>query len=330
MFRNRFLALLTCALVCATATGAMRDGAHQNGREFWAFTGPWDAASAASLRARGGQLYAAVTGWIALDSASARPHLPPLFPDTIRPRAGSPRRMALVTSWHRDRFHARPIRMLALDRALLGRTAGAIATHAAASGYRGLVLDFEALEPADVDALVRVVSALADSARRRAVTPVVVAIPATDTAAYPARRLLAVADYLLVMLYDQHWSGSEPGPISDPAWVERALAVRLREVGPARLVAGLPTYGYRWRAGAPTEPVAYRDAERMASAARVPLQRDPTTSTLRAKSGSWDLWVTDAELLRMLVRQIEAQGVSRFALWRLGQEDPAIWTTIIR
>lgn len=239
--------------------------------------------------------------------------------------------MGLVTSWHGDRFHARSIRALARDPARLGRTAAAVATHAAAMGYRGLVLDFEALEPADLDALIRVVSAVADSARRRAVTPIVLAIPATDTAAYPARRLITVADLLLVMLYDQHWAGSEPGPISDPDWVRRALALRLAEVGPTRLVAGLPTYGYRWRPGVPGEPLGYRDAERIALAARVPLQRDPTTSTLRARSaGQWDMWVTDAELLRTLVGSIEAAGVHRFALWRLGQEDPAIWRSLIR
>ncbi|MGH7469338.1 MAG: hypothetical protein ACRENP_15405 [Longimicrobiales bacterium] len=325
----RFLLCSACVILTLAAS-VVRTTEVQSRREYWAFTGPWDPASHASLRDFGPHLDAVVSGWIALDSTTAQPILPSPFPDTTATRARAPRRMALVTSWHGQRFHPRSIRMLGRDRALLARTAAAIATHAAASGYRGLVLDFEALEPADLDALVRVVSALADSARRRAVTPIVLAIPATDTVAYPARRLLSVADYLLVMLYDQHWAGSEPGPISGPAWVQYALDVRLREVGPDRLLAGLPTYGYRWRSGAATEPIGFRDAQRITTAARVSLQRDRDSHTLRARSDGWDLWVTDAELLRTLVRQIEAQGVHRFALWRLGQEDPAIWRTLVR
>jgi spore germination protein YaaH len=320
-----------CLIVVVTAACRPPSLGAQDRREFWAFTGPWDTASVASLRAFAGRLDAAVTGWIALDSATARPILPPLFPDTVRPPATALRRMALVTSWHGDRFHARSIRALARDPTRLGRAAAAVATHAALMQYRGLVLDFEALEPADRDGLVRVVSAFADSARRRAVTPIVVAIPATDNAAYPARALLEVADLLLVMLYDQHWAGSGPGPISDPEWVRRSLAARIAEVGPSRLVAALPLYGYRWPAGAAGEPVNYGEAERIAVAAGISLQRDPATNTLYARSpGAWELWVTDAALLRSLVSQTETAGVRRFALWRLGQEDPAIWRTLIR
>src|SRR5262245_26898139 len=51
-------------------------------REIWGFTGPWDAASNTSLRDFGGKLDAVITGWIALDSATALPILPALFPDT--------------------------------------------------------------------------------------------------------------------------------------------------------------------------------------------------------------------------------------------------------
>jgi spore germination protein YaaH len=35
--------------------------------------------------------------------------------------------------------------------------------------------------------------------------------------------------------------------------------------------------------------------------------------------------MTDAELLRALVDQVTGLGVTRIALWRLGQEDPDVW-----
>ena len=323
----RLLTFIVCALA---ATGAACAARLQERREFWAFTGPWDPASNNSVRNFGGRLDAVITGWIALDSATARPLLPSAFPDTLRPRAGAARRMALVTSWHGDRFHTASIRKLARDRALLGRTAAAIAAHAKSAGYRGLVLDFEALERSDLDGLIRVVGAIADSARRTGITPIALAIPATDTAAYPARALLRVADYLVVMLYDQHWSGSQPGPISSPSWVRESLALRIAEAGPNRLIAGLPVYGYRWRSGGTGEPIGFPAAEREATAARTSLQRDRASSTLRARSASWELWVTDVELLEALVRQVEGTRVRRFALWRLGQEDPRIWGRVIR
>jgi hypothetical protein len=145
--------------------------------ELWAFTGPWDPLSDASLRKNATQLNVAVTGWIALDSVTAQPVHPPLFADTIR-LAGAVRRMAIVTSWHGDRFHPNTIRALARDDARLAQAAGAIAAHASTMRYAGLVLDFEALERADLAALLRVVTAITDSAHGRRISPIVVAIPA--------------------------------------------------------------------------------------------------------------------------------------------------------
>lgn len=311
--------------VCAAQRVNSRDR-----NELWGFTAPWDPASAASVARNAHRLNAVVTGWIALDSASGKPFVASALRDTQRLAAGT-QRFAIVTSYHRDRFHARPIRTLAARPALLGDAARWIAQHAASGGYRGLVLDFEALEPRDLDAQLVVVRAVRDSARARGVPLVVVAIPAVDASSYPVRPLLGVADLVLVMLYDQHWLTSEPGPIAEPAWVARALAARVAEAGDSRrVVAALPLYGYRWRRGAPTEIVSFADARRIAGGTRTPLARDAASHTLRATRPDWDMWVTDAELVRRLVREARGVGVRRLAFWRLGQEDPALWAALAR
>jgi peptidoglycan-N-acetylglucosamine deacetylase len=299
--------------------------------ELWAFTGPWDPRSDSSLRANAARLDAAVTGWIGLDSVSAQPIIPTLYPDTMH-LAGAPKRMAIVTSWHGDRFHPSTVRALARDDARLGRAAGAIARHAAAMRYVGLVLDLEALERSDLPALLRVVKAIADSAHARHISPIVVAIPAADSA-YPGRAIAGVADLIMPMLYDQHWSTSKPGPISEPDWVRTTLAARIAEVGAARIVAALPTYGYRWQAkpGTAAEDVSFADAKRIAAQSGVALTRDARTGTLRGvKPGAWEIWVTDADLLGTLARQAGEAGVTRVALWRIGQEDPGVWHALAR
>jgi spore germination protein YaaH len=197
--------------------------------------------------------------------------------------------------------------------------------------YSGLVLDFESLEPADLPSLLRISRAITDSAHAHRVRTIAMAIPATDTAGYPVRALLGVVDAVIVMLYDQHWAESEPGPIADPAWVKSSLALRVAEAGPGRIIAALPAYGYRWRKGRPTDSISFEEATRMASAARAPLRRDATSRFLHSSGANGsEIWVSDAELLGTLVRQSQALGVNRFAIWRLGQEDPAIWRSVIR
>ena len=324
-----------CSLGVLAAAPALAQSAGRGQRaEVWGFTGPWDPMSMSAVRSYGSGLDAVITGWIGLDSTTARPIQPLLYPDTVRSRHGTLKRMAIVTSWHGDRFHPQTIRILAGDAARLAQTAGLIARHAAAQHYRGLVLDFESLTPADTGALALVVRAITDSAHRLGVRPVAVAIPATDTAAYPARMLLRVADLVAPMLYDQHWAGSTPGPIADPSWARQVLALRIAEAGGAdRIVAALPAYGYRWwpEGKRPTDHISYREAQQIAAEARVPLVRDPVTRTLRAvRPGEWELWVADADLMRTLVRDARAAGVRRFAVWRMGQEDSAVWRSVFQ
>jgi spore germination protein YaaH len=318
---------LITIVACAALGGNVQDG-----KSFWGFTGPWDARSDASVRANAARLDVVVTGWIALDSLTGEPLLPSAYADTMRFAAGTPKRFGLVTSWHGQGFHATSIRRLGSDAARLARTASRIARYADSMRYGGLVLDFETLQAGDVGAQLTVARAIRDSARAHGVTTVALAIPAEPDAAYPVRALADVVDFILVMLYDQHWSGSEPGPISAPDWVTRNLSRVVREVGASRVVAGLPLYGYHWIKGKSGVGLSHDSAVRTAQREGIVMQRDSASRTMRGTGqyGNSAIWLTDATLVQELMVGAETLGVKRFAFWRLGQEDPAMWGRLRR
>ena len=316
-------------LVTILACAALGGGAQER-KSFWAFTGPWDPLSDTSLRANAARLDVAVTGWIALDSLTGAPLLPSAYADTIRLASGTPQRFALVTSWHGQGFHAASIRALGSDPARRARTAGDIARYAQSMRYTGLVLDFETLKGGDVPAQLAVMRAIADSARARGVRTIAVAIPAEPDEAYPTRELMRVADFVLVMLYDQHWSGSEAGPISAPDWMTRNLSRVVGEVGASRVIAALPLYGYYWPKGKSGTGVSYATGVRYAERDAIRLSRDSASRTMRGRGEHSAVWVTDAALLGELMEGVEKLGVTRFAFWRLGQEDPAVWRLFVR
>ena len=297
---------------------------------YWGFTGPWDRRSDSSVIHHGSRLAQVITGWIALDTTSFRPFL--LYPDTIGSLpAVAARKTALITSYFGSRFHPEIIRGIGGSPQVAAITAGAIAALVDSGGYRTVVMDFEGMTPRDLDQLLTVTRAVADSVRAHGVSTVVIAVPAGDTAAYPAALLLQPADLIMPVLYDQHWSDSPPGPIAAPDWVMRNLGTRVAEVGAARIVAAFPLYGYRWRKSAATEIISYDEARRLTTMTNTRLARDPASATLRALSPEgWEIWVTDHALLATLVRQARQLGVSTFALWRLGLEDSAVWDLIGR
>jgi len=326
---HRTLAGIAVAAAIAGACAARTLGAPARLR-VWGFTVPWDARSSAIARDHAGQLDAVVSGWIQLDSLTGAPFAE--FRDTLaRARPSGMRLMGIVTNAVGGRFHADGVRRVGADPAALARAAGDVARRLTSGGYRGVVIDLEGFAAADHDVVVTAVRAIADSAHRHGVSPVAVAVPAVDTTVFRGRDLVPSADYLLVMLYDQHWTTSTPGPLASPDWVRGATKLRVAEVGASHIVAALPLYGYRWPTTGPAAALTYADAQRDAAAAGVSLQRDSATSTLRATSpGAWELWISDAGLLSTLVREVRAEGVNTIALWRLGQEDPAVWRAIGR
>ena len=324
MLRAIALAGAATLLACAAARGVGSDSPG----ELWAFTAPWDTLSDASLAAHSSRIDAAVTGWIALDTVSQRPRL--LYGDSVV-RASRARHLAMVTSWFGDRFHPASVIALGKDRQRLATIAGSTARLASERGYRGLILDFEEHTVADLPLLVAVARAFTDSAHAHGLAQVSMAIPATDTAGYPAKALLASVDALIVMLYDQHWAESAPGPVADPAWARTWLAVRAREVDASRLVAALPTYGYSWGKGKSAETVGYASARVETAAVGAQLTRDEASGWLHGPGPSGaEVWVSDAVVVGRLARDARALGVSRIALWRLGLEDPAIWPALGR
>jgi spore germination protein YaaH len=321
---------LVVALVVATigACAARALGAPR--LRVWGFTVPWDAKSSAGARAHATQLDAVVSGWIQLDTLTGQPFAE--FRDTLaRSMPAGTRLMGILTNAVGGRFHPSAVRALAANADDLARAASDVARRITSGGYRGLVIDLEGFTAPDRDAVATVVRAIADSARHHDVRPIALAVPALDTVTFPGRNLVPTVDYLLVMLYDQHWTTSAPGPVAAPDWVRGATAARVAEVGASRVIGALPLYGYRWPTTGPAAAVTFANAQRDAAAAGVELQRDTATGTLRATSaGAWDLWVSDAGLVMRLIREVRAEGVNTIALWRLGQEDPALWSALAR
>ncbi len=320
-------AAVTCTGLMTLVACVHMPSAPSGPAEYWGFTGPWDKRSDQSVEQHGASLARVITGWITFDTTSFLPVR--VYPDTVG--TDPSQRMALITSYSGNRFHPEVIRGLGASAQAAGVTAGAVASLIDSSGYRGVVIDFEGMTPRDLDALLAVSRAVADSVRAHGVQTVVIAVPAGDTAAYPAPLLLESADIIMAMLYDQHWSASPPGAIASPDWVARNLGVRVAEVGAAKIVAAFPLYGYRWRRTAETEVIAFDDARRLATMTNIPLVRDHASATLHATSPEgWEVWVSDHVLLETLVGEARELGVRTFALWRLGLEDPAIWDSIGR
>ncbi|KGP71038.1 glycosyl hydrolase family 18 protein [Pontibacillus yanchengensis] len=65
---------------------------------------------------------------------------------------------------------------------------------------------------------------------------------------YERAKLAEVTDYIVVMAYDEHWSGSsDPGSVSSLPWVRRNMNRLLEQVPHDQLILGIPMYTRLWK-----------------------------------------------------------------------------------
>ena len=205
--------------------------------------------------------------------------------------------------------------------------------------YRGLNLDLENDGSGDRAALTSFVSALAQRlhALGKRLTVVVDGVseddPASSTGFYDDRALAALADSVFVLAWGAHWQGSAPGPIAPPGAAAATASYLASLPDASRFVLGAPMYGIDWAdGGGPAhEGIAYQYTGIIALEHKLGVvpHRDPGSGELTfnytdAAGLPHQVWYMDSIAVRRLL-QIARQHGLKAGLWRLGEEDPAIW-----
>jgi spore germination protein YaaH len=256
-----------------------------------------------------------------IDSATYRPVRP--YSDTTH-LPPTTARLAFVTTYQGGRHRPETIRGLASDPGAARHAASLVIAEAVANGYSGIVLDFAGMTARDLDGLMTVASVMTDSAHGHGIRPVVIAVPAADTAGYPGQLLASISDFLLVLSYDQHAQGTAPGSPASPEWFGQKLRARAAEAGSNKIIAAVPVDGYRWVRYGDASRITFAEANQMLQRTGSRIERDPVTHTLHANIADTEIWVSDRRLVDILVRDARRMGVNRFVLWRLGGEDPLL------
>jgi len=143
-------------------------------------------------------------------------------------------------------------------------------------------------------------------------------------------QLAGVADRLVLMVYDQHWRGSSPGPVSGLAWHNSVLECARANIPLSQLIVGLPFYGRIWQRESVAKSVSYPQVKRLLREKGAELIHDPASSnsfTYQAQVTA-ECWFEDAHSLKAKLDSARSKGFSKVAFWRLGQEDREIWNVL--
>jgi len=144
----------------------------------------------------------------------------------------------------------------------------------------------------------------------------------------------AATDYLIVMAYDQHWTGSDAGPVAAQEWFEQNLNKRMRELDPAKTIVALGNYGYDWNdANQNVDEVTFQEAlikahESETNPSFDPVTRNPYFEYDEDDGSHHAVWFLDAVTAFNEMRAASGYKPAGYGIWRLGSEDPSIWSML--
>lgn len=207
--------------------------------------------------------------------------------------------------------------------------------------YRGINIDFEAVNATDAPLLTDFMQRLAAKLHPlgKLVTQAVVArtsdAPTRWGGAYDYAALAKVNDYIVLMAYDYNSSGGNPGAIAPLPWVQSVVEYAKSRIPPLNLLLGMPLYGYDWdlTEGPPATAVRFDQASALAARPGATSgydqqQQEPWILYTDDQDHPHEIWYENAQSLNAKLMLMQSQDVGGFALWRLGHEDPADWSQI--
>ena len=145
-----------------------------------------------------------------------------------------------------------------------------------------------------------------------------------------------VADYVIMMGYDEHWSGGEPGSTASIGFTKQTIDLALAKVPAEKLIHGIPFYTRVW--GAEAGANVSSTATGM-EAAKELLEENGADIRWLDEEGQYvgeyligntmySIWLEDVTSLELKLEAIRDAGVAGVACWKLGLEAPEVWLVI--
>ncbi len=162
-------------------------------------------------------------------------------------------------------------------------------------------------------------------------------VPEGGRTQYHLREQGIVADYIVIMGYDEHWAGcSEAGSVASIGYVDRGIGDTIQAGVPAdKIINGVPFYTRIWStsgAEVNSSAVGMQAAKDWVSTYGVELVWDEITcqnyGELTSGETLYQVWMEDAESIQVKLNVMNSYGIAGVSAWKLGYETPDIWDLI--
>ena len=201
----------------------------------------------------------------------------------------------------------------------------------------GLNLDFESLKTEAGVHYIEFIRELSIPCRQKGIVlSVDNYVPARYNSFYNLKEQGIVADYVIMMGYDEHFAGGEPGSVSSISYVKNGISGMLEDVPKEKLINAVPFYTRLWiEAGdgsITSKAMGIADAKKWVDNNQVELTWQADTAQYygekQTNDGAQFLWMEEERSLKEKMTVVRQNDLAGVACWKLGFEDSAAWDSI--
>ncbi len=298
-------------------------------RLYVAFYAPWDPSSVASLQRHINEIDWLAPVWLTVTGPA---HHLNVLPDRngralLNSTAHRPLILPVIQNFQNGQVDSAGIKGLLASprerRGLLDRLeAFLLENHAA-----GAVFDLEQLDRTDQANYLELLREARQRFSRHGWL-ITVAVPVDQQ--WDLRRFSALADKLFVMAYDEHSNDGPAGPIASQQWWASSVAAALRDIPRSKAIITIGNYAYDWHDGT-GDPESVEEAwvDAADSETRPTFDRVSGNSTFAYDDEDGHrhtVWLLDAASAFNQLTVLDRAGLPEVALWKLGSEDPGLWS----
>ena len=208
---------------------------------------------------------------------------------------------------------------------------------ALAYGLDGINIDFEHISDKTGDAFIEFIRELSIPCRANGIVlSIDNYVPMGFNSHYHREEQGIVADYVIIMGYDEHYSDSEEaGSVASINFVENGIAKTVEEVPPEKVINGIPFYTRIWETNGTTVTSQVVNMEMAAEYLNnhgIEKQWDEETcqnyGEYQSGNSYFQVWLEDADSIRVKLSVMDQYQIGGVAEWRLGLEEPMVWEVI--
>lgn len=201
----------------------------------------------------------------------------------------------------------------------------------------GLNIDFEYVNSKDKDVLTQFLRELEPLCRDKGLTlsvDITVKAYSDYSRSYDRKAINEIADYVVVMTYDQYWSTSPvSGSVAQLSWVESNLKSTLEDISKDKLIMGIPFYTRQWKEANGSKPqstsISMPNAQNVIRQNNARVSWDESSGQYYAEfkknNARYRIWVEDATSINLKSSLALKYDLAGTASWRRGYETTDIW-----